>query len=89
MELAERRKNEPHHDPAQDHLVRKIFSKFRKPSDTSSVPVLSRPSSSNPTNLGTGSDIEKGTKDGSESNKGKMLVITRKDHDEDTSEANA
>uniref|UniRef100_T1JZC8 Cyclic nucleotide-binding domain-containing protein n=2 Tax=Tetranychus urticae TaxID=32264 RepID=T1JZC8_TETUR len=48
MELAERRKHDPQPDLAQDHLVRKIFSKFRKPSDTSSVPTFSRPSSSNP-----------------------------------------
>ena len=31
QELAERRKNDPVPDLAQDHLVRKIFSKFRKP----------------------------------------------------------
>lgn len=29
-ELAERRKNEPLQELSQDHLVRKIFSKFRK-----------------------------------------------------------
>ena len=29
-ELAERRKNEPQLDQNQDHLVRKIFSKFRR-----------------------------------------------------------
>lgn len=51
MELAERRKHDPQPDLAQDHLVRKIFSKFRKPSDTSSVPMFSRPSSSNPVTL--------------------------------------
>ncbi|XP_074594624.1 potassium voltage-gated channel protein ether a go-go isoform X2 [Brevipalpus obovatus] len=63
MELAERRKNEPIHNPAEDHLVRKIFSKFRKPSDAGSLPVLSRPSSSNPTGDGGGSDVERGPKE--------------------------
>jgi len=29
-ELAERRKNDPQLDQQQDHLVRKIFSKFRR-----------------------------------------------------------
>lgn len=29
-ELAERRKNEPQLGSSQDHLVRKIFSKFRR-----------------------------------------------------------
>lgn len=34
-ELAERRKNEPKLDQSQDHLVRKIFSRFRKGGSTS------------------------------------------------------
>ncbi|CAG2111451.1 unnamed protein product, partial [Medioppia subpectinata] len=46
QELAERRKNDPVPDLAQDHLVRKIFSKFRKPSDSGVPQVLSRPGSS-------------------------------------------
>ncbi|KAI1287678.1 Potassium voltage-gated channel protein eag [Halotydeus destructor] len=47
MELAERRKNDPVPDIAQDHLVRKIFSKFRKPSEASvQAMTLSRPTSS-------------------------------------------
>lgn len=57
QELAEKRKNDPQLDLAQDHLVRKIFSKFRKPSD--GVPSLgapSRPGSSAPHS----SDVEKG-----------------------------
>ena len=46
QELAERRKNEPQQqDLAQDHLVRKIFSKFRKPSDAGAA-FSSRPTSS-------------------------------------------
>lgn len=45
QELAERRKNEPRQqDLAQDHLVRKIFSRFRKPSDAGTL--SSRPTSS-------------------------------------------
>nr|CAH7730496.1 unnamed protein product [Callosobruchus chinensis] len=49
-ELAERRKNEPQLDQNQDHLVRKIFSKFRRDrSQHAAVP---------PT--GTQADVEKG-----------------------------
>lgn len=40
-ELAERRKNEPKLDTNQDHLVRKIFSRFRKGGSTSSGNLLS------------------------------------------------
>ncbi|XP_053997529.1 potassium voltage-gated channel protein eag isoform X3 [Hylaeus anthracinus] len=36
-ELAERRKNEPQLDQAQDHLVRKIFSRFRRERHTPDV----------------------------------------------------
>ncbi|CAG2164520.1 unnamed protein product [Oppiella nova] len=46
QELAERRKNDPVPDIAQDHLVRKIFSKFRKPSDSGVPQGGSRPGSS-------------------------------------------
>lgn len=41
-ELAERRKNEPQLDQNQDHLVRKIFSKFRRdrtPASSSTAPA--------------------------------------------------
>ena len=73
-ELAERRINDPHpSDPAQDHLVRKIFSKFRKSSDTSGG-QLSRPSSSKPqpVTLTGKQDIEKGSK-ASQGNDSKAL----------------
>lgn len=48
-ELAERRKNEPQLDQNQDHLVRKIFSKFRR--DRSQHAALPQ---------ATQSDVEKG-----------------------------
>ncbi|XP_044749283.1 potassium voltage-gated channel protein eag isoform X2 [Coccinella septempunctata] len=47
-ELAERRKNEPQLDQSQDHLVRKIFSKFR------------RDRSQHQSNSQQSSDVEKG-----------------------------
>lgn len=47
-ELAERRKNEPQLGSSQDHLVRKIFSKFRRAQQSAQVPK--EPSS----------DVEKG-----------------------------
>ena len=47
-ELAERRKNEPQLGSSQDHLVRKIFSKFRRAQQNAQVPK--EPSS----------DVEKG-----------------------------
>ncbi len=61
QELAERRKNEPVPDLAQDHLVRKIFSKFRKPSDggAPSLSISSRPGSSLP-HIPAIQDVEKG-----------------------------
>lgn len=60
QELAEKRKNDPQLDLAQDHLVRKIFSKFRKPSDgVPSLGLPSRPGSSAPNS----SDVEKGPSD--------------------------
>nr|XP_023022884.1 potassium voltage-gated channel protein eag [Leptinotarsa decemlineata] len=49
-ELAERRKNEPQLDQNQDHLVRKIFSKFRR---DRSQHVVNTP-------IVTPSDVEKG-----------------------------
>ncbi|XP_027198883.2 potassium voltage-gated channel protein eag-like isoform X1 [Dermatophagoides pteronyssinus] len=58
QELAEKRKNDPQLDLAQDHLVRKIFSKFRKPSDgVPSTGIPSRPGSSAPNSA----DVEKGS----------------------------
>lgn len=56
-ELAERRKNEPQLDQNQDHLVRKIFSKFRR----------DRSSQHAPTTQTTQSDVEKGGGGGDES----------------------
>lgn len=50
-ELAERRKNEPQLDQSQDHLVRKIFSKFRRDRTVHTPPTL--PSTG-------GTDAEKG-----------------------------
>lgn len=53
-ELAERRKNEPQLDQNQDHLVRKIFSKFRRDRALQSQPSQSQSPS--------GQDVEKGEK---------------------------
>lgn len=52
-ELAERRKNEPQLGSTQDHLVRKIFSKFRRAQQTAQ---LTKDGSQN-------SDVEKGDTD--------------------------
>lgn len=52
-ELAERRKNEPQLDQNQDHLVRKIFSKFRRERSQQQVAL---------TPTGPASDVEKGDK---------------------------
>lgn len=54
-ELAERRKNEPQLDQSQDHLVRKIFSKFRRDRAAHTPPAV-------PTTTATasGTDAEKG-----------------------------
>jgi len=52
-ELAERRKNEPQLGSSQDHLVRKIFSKFRRAQQTAQ---LTKDGSQN-------SDVEKGETD--------------------------
>lgn len=48
-ELAERRKNEPQLDQTQDHLVRKIFSKFRRDRSQHTPPATTQ-----------SSDVEKG-----------------------------
>ncbi|KAK6642217.1 hypothetical protein RUM44_013940 [Polyplax serrata] len=54
-ELAERRKNEPQLDQNQDHLVRKIFSKFRRDRSQSQVPAFQVGQAQ------SGSDVEKGS----------------------------
>ncbi|XP_073982982.1 potassium voltage-gated channel protein ether a go-go isoform X2 [Rhodnius prolixus] len=56
-ELAERRKNEPQLDQNQDHLVRKIFSKFRR-DRTALTPQLSTQSPSQDPEKGEKSQIE-------------------------------
>jgi hypothetical protein len=53
-ELAERRKNEPQLGSSQDHLVRKIFSKFRRAQQAAQ---LTKDGSQT-------SDVEKGDTDG-------------------------
>lgn len=60
-ELAERRKNEPQLATNQDHLVRKIFSKFRR------TPQLVGPRESQ-----TQSDVEKGETD---TDRGKVIYM--------------
>ena len=66
QELAERRKQDPQPtDLAQDHLVRKIFSKFRKPSDAGTA-FISRTPASLTAHLQKSaalSDLELGSKD--------------------------
>ncbi|XP_060530912.1 potassium voltage-gated channel protein eag isoform X2 [Cylas formicarius] len=52
-ELAERRKNEPQLDQNQDHLVRKIFSKFRRDRSQNAATAAAASATSQ-------SDIEKG-----------------------------
>lgn len=56
-ELAERRKNEPQLDQNQDHLVRKIFSKFRRDRSQQAPVVNSQHHAS---------DVEKGNEDGND-----------------------
>lgn len=53
-ELAERRKNEPQLDQSQDHLVRKLFSRFKR--ERSQQQVALTPTSTTP------GDVEKGEK---------------------------
>ena len=50
QELAERRKNDPALNQTQDHLVRKLFSKFRKGGQETSVPLVG----------GSSKDLERG-----------------------------
>lgn len=62
QELAERRKQDPQpQDLAQDHLVRKIFSKFRKPSDAGTAFISRQPTTQ--LQKSTLSDLELGGKD--------------------------
>lgn len=64
-ELAERRKNEPQLGSSQDHLVRKIFSKFRRAQH--SPAQLTKDSSQN-------SDVEKGADTDQESKKVRLNI---------------
>jgi len=50
QELAERQKNDPALNQTQDHLVRKLFSKFRKGGQETSVPLIA----------GCSKDLERG-----------------------------
>ena len=50
QELAERRKNDPALNQTQDHLVRKLFSKFRKGGHETSAPLIG----------GSSKDLERG-----------------------------
>lgn len=50
QELAERRKNDPALNQTQDHLVRKLFSKFRKGGQETSIPLIG----------GSSKDLERG-----------------------------
>lgn len=59
-ELAERRKNEPQLDQNQDHLVRKIFSKFRRERSQQSHATPPQPVTT-PGGTTTPTDIEKGS----------------------------
>lgn len=52
-ELAERRKNDPQLDQNQDHLVRKLFSRFKRDRSQQQVAI---------TPTGTPGDVEKGEK---------------------------
>lgn len=59
-ELAERRKNEPKLDQNQDHLVRKIFSRFRKGGSNSSSNLLSSTSAPSSAHAGAGGGVSNG-----------------------------
>lgn len=59
-ELAERRKNEPKLDQNQDHLVRKIFSRFRKGGSNSSSNLLSSTSAQSSGNVPGGLGLSNG-----------------------------
>jgi potassium voltage-gated channel Eag-related subfamily H member 5 len=67
-ELAERRKNEPQLGSTQDHLVRKIFSKFRRAQTVVQPPPRELPSN-------VQSDVEKGETTDGERGKVKFTVF--------------
>lgn len=72
-ELAERRKNEPQLGSSQDHLVRKIFSKFRRAQQNAQGTKEQTGS--------TQSDVEKGDTD---TDKGKVNITNSKSKFSDT-----
>ena len=83
QELAERRKNDPVLNHTQDHLVRKLFNKFKKgpdvpsggvvgPDKTAPMPSLP-PQSANANNR----DIEKGTSAASEAATNSMASLSK------------
>ena len=80
-ELAERRKNEPKLDQSQDHLVRKIFSRFRKGGSNSATNLLSgiqQPSSSNgPCGGGGGDGSNAGSQAGTPSRTQQHVAFAR------------
>jgi potassium voltage-gated channel Eag-related subfamily H protein len=86
QELAERRKNDPPvADLAQDHLVRKIFSKFRKPSDAGTF--ASRPTSATLTPkvaAAKPADPEAGQKERRESGEGAAAAKAKTPGDQDS-----
>lgn len=62
-ELMERRKREPQLEQAQDHLVRKIFSRFRRERSVAAAPPPA-PARAAPTALAAPTDPEKGDSSG-------------------------
>lgn len=74
-ELAERRKNEPQLDQTQDHLVRKIFSKFRRDRAAAQQQTAALPPPPSPSSV---TDIEKGEGgSGTEDKSGPSVRITK------------
>lgn len=69
QELAERRKNEPQMATNQDHLVRKIFSKFRRAPHPHTQGSKDTPSSRD---VATHSDVEKGDAGAGDHDRGKL-----------------
>lgn len=65
-ELMERRKREPQLEQAQDHLVRKIFSRFRRERSVAAAPAPTpaRTTTALPALLPATSDPEKGDSSG-------------------------
>lgn len=62
-ELMERRKREPQLEQAQDHLVRKIFSRFRRERSVAAAPAPA-PAPASPAALAAPGDAEKGDSSG-------------------------